>query len=181
MFYARTVVWAPTRTPLNLPEAFTAGDEGGMVTLTLSTTADNGKYGVAVGYKSDLLPEGQYITTDTNGEKLWPDAEILVKTSTEKCGAPVITKQPESLTVVEGSMPGFWVEADGVGLGYQWRKDGEIILPPTGWNEPASPSFRLGSVTVEDSGVYTVEVFNNEGSVMSQEVTLTVISATTVK
>ena len=43
-----TVRWAPTQVALNLPEAFTGP---GRVTLTLSTKATNGGYGVAVGFK----------------------------------------------------------------------------------------------------------------------------------
>lgn len=171
---ARSVTWAPTRIALNLDKPYVA-DKAGTITLTLSTKATIGKYGVAVGTKSDLLPDGVYTTVNENETTTWPNAEILVTTYSDAAGTPVITEQPHSLVVMEGDYPGFYVKAEGVGLGYQWYKDGEIILAPTGWDESVGRTFRLSKVTTADNGVYSVDVFNTAGKVSSVEVTLTVV------
>lgn len=40
---------------------------------------------------------------------------------------PVITASPESRTVCAGASPSFQVTATGLGLAYQWQKDGTDI------------------------------------------------------
>ena len=180
-----TVQWAPTRIGLNLPEMFHGS---GTATLTLRTEATNGGFGVAVGKKSDvgryLLNNGSYRTFN-EAEGGWtdrPQAQMLVQTSGTPVSAPVITAQPQSLTVVEGGNPGFFVEAEGVGLGYQWKKDGGEILKvgnidiTTGFYVFIGPCLRLENVQKSDGGTYTVDVINQVGSVTSVPVTLTVLT-----
>ncbi|WP_159885640.1 immunoglobulin domain-containing protein [Paenibacillus puerhi] len=170
----RTVAWAPTKIALNLPKTFTGK---GRVTLKLSTTATNGGYGIAVGEKSYRVPGGEYVTIESGAKIVWPKAEILMQTSSELQSAPTITVQPKSLRVPEGSVVGFYVEAEGVGLGYQWTRDGKVIYAPDGYNESTGPTFRMQEVTEADSGTYMVHVFNQAGSVSSVPVTLEVIPA----
>ena len=168
----RTVAWAPAQIPLNLPVSFTGE---GRVTLTLSTAATNGGYGVAVGNKSSQLPGSEYAVVNAGGKTVMPKAQMLVKTAAEVLPSPRITAQPKSLRVTAGSTVGFSVGAQGVGNGYQWTKDSEIILSLSGTNDSTAPTFRMQHVTTADSGTYAVQVFNQTGSVTSTSVTLEVL------
>ncbi|NML47124.1 family 43 glycosylhydrolase [Ramlibacter sp. G-1-2-2] len=167
----RTVAWAPTKIALNLPEAFVGQ---GRVTLTLSTAATNGGYGVAVGKKGSALAGGEYRVVQGGTQTVLPNAEMLVQAGALSAQAPTITAQPRSLKVAAGSNVGFLVQADGVGLGYQWLRNGQPVLAPDGYNEWTTAALRLASVTAADSGTYTVQVFNQVGSVTSVPVTLEV-------
>ena len=166
----RTVAWAPEKVVLNLPQAFHGS---GRVTLILSTTATNGGYGVAVGKRGTLL-NGQYTAIKAGTAIELPQAEMLLSTSPAPVGAPSITVQPHSLRVPAGTPVGFLVEAEGVGLGYQWEHDGQVIASPNGYNESTTAALRLPPVTSADAGTYTVKVFNQAGSVTSIPVTLEV-------
>ncbi|WP_169517035.1 family 43 glycosylhydrolase [Azohydromonas australica] len=167
---SRTVAWAPSKVPLNLPQAYTGG---GRVTLTLSANATNGGYGVAVGKKGALL-NGQYVAVKAGTSTPLPDAEILLSTSATTLAPPRITAQPKSIRVSAGSNVGFTVLAEGVGLGYQWQRNGQIIFSPNGYNESTTAALRLSSVTTADSGTYTVTVMNQVGAVTSVPVMLQV-------
>ncbi len=184
-----TVRWAPTQVALNLPEAYTGG---GRVTLTLTTEGTNGGYGVAVGFKEKndryRLNQGSYRTYNEK-EGGWidrPEVEMLVRTSSEALSAPVITVQPQNISSVENGLASFWVQAEGVGVGYRWLKNGEPIYSEYSaesglGSEATAPSFRLQDLTKDDEGIYTVEVFNQVGSVVSDPVSLEVADAYAVK
>jgi hypothetical protein len=167
---ARTVSWAPTKVPLNLPQAFPGG---GRVTLTLSTTATNGGYGVAVGYRGQLA-NSQYVSTKAGTQTVLPTAEILLQTSATPAAAPTITAQPTSVSVAAGTPTGFLVQASGIGLGYQWYHNGQPIIAPDGYDESTTAALRLPAVQASDAGVYTVDVFNTVGTVKSVSVNLVV-------
>lgn len=160
---ARTVRWAPTRAPLNLPQAFTGP---GRVTLTLSTTATNGGYGVAVGARGQLL-NSQYVATKAGTATVLPKAEMLLQMSATPAAAPVITAQPTSVRVSAGTPAGFLVQASGLGLGYQWYHDGQPIVAPDGYNESTTAALRLPAVQASDAGIYTVDVFNQMGTAVT--------------
>jgi hypothetical protein len=84
-------------------------------------------------------------------------------------GAPIITQQPQSRSVLAGTMVSFTVVAGGTGpFGYQWQKDDVAI------NGAFSPTFVIASVAVNDTGAYTVIVTNASGSTPSQAATLSV-------
>jgi hypothetical protein len=84
-------------------------------------------------------------------------------------GAPSITQQPLSRSVLAGTTVSFAVVAGGTGpFGYQWQKDGVAI------NGAISPTFVIASVAVNDTGAYSVIVTNSAGSTPSQAATLTV-------
>jgi len=83
--------------------------------------------------------------------------------------APVITNQPQNLTVSEGNNATFNVTATGTApLNYQWRKNGSNI---SGAN---SSSYTITSADAADAGTYSVAVSNSAGSVTSNNATLTV-------
>jgi plastocyanin len=98
----------------------------------------------------------------------------LVVSST-RAAQPVIAQQPQSVTVKAGTEVGFTVLADGIGVGYQWQRDGVDVASPSGLaGEATAASLRLSNVTAADSGLYTVIVSNPSGSVTSTPARLTV-------
>ncbi len=155
-------------------------------------------YGVAVGLMEDTqdstfsLPGAEYAVVDAEGVKTVREGvDMLIQTSDEAIGIPKILDQSGDLDIEPyaeseitadswaladdpGSATGFYIQAEGVGVGYQWYKDGEPILSPAGWNDSYGPTFRIMYPQVEDSGVYTCYVFNQAGGVWSEPMVLTV-------
>ena len=83
--------------------------------------------------------------------------------------APVITAQPQNISVTSGSNATFTVIAGGSApLSYQWSKGGVAVSGATG------SAYTIGSVQSTDAGGYTVTVSNSLGSVASAAATLTV-------
>ncbi len=86
-------------------------------------------------------------------------------------GAPAITTQPVSQTIVTGAAFNVSVTATGSGLSYQWRKDGNNIAGAT------NATYSIGSVAAGNAGSYTVVVSNIGGNVTSSAAVLSVIPA----
>jgi uncharacterized repeat protein (TIGR01451 family) len=87
---------------------------------------------------------------------------------------PLITVHPQSQTVGFGANVTFSVQATGVSpLTYQWRFKGIDIAGAT------SSALTLNAVGSSDHGVYTVVVTNPNGSTISQEAILTVLTTFT--
>lgn len=84
--------------------------------------------------------------------------------------APTLARQPESVTVLPGQPATFTVSATGTpSLRYQWQRNGMDLPGQT------SASLTLTSVKLTDSGArFRVRVFNDYGSVLSNEATITV-------
>jgi hypothetical protein len=81
---------------------------------------------------------------------------------------PVITGQPQSLTVSLGADATFTVAATGAGpLDYRWRKDGTLLPGET------NASLVISNVTLASGGGYQVRVSNVAGSVISASASLT--------
>ena len=79
----------------------------------------------------------------------------------------VITAQPQPALVTAGSSVTFIVSATGTApLGYQWRKDGNLLV---GANDPV---LNLSGVQMADAGAYDVVVDNIVGSVTSSAASL---------
>ena len=86
--------------------------------------------------------------------------------------APVITNQPQSITVSEGNSASFSVTASGSQpLSYQWRKNTVNISGAT------NSTYTIPAVTTGDAGNYSVVVSNSAGSVTSNNAVLTVTPA----
>ena len=84
---------------------------------------------------------------------------------------PSISVQPVSVTVSNGQPASFSVTASGVPAPvYQWRRNGAAIPNAT------NTTYALGSVTLAETGNYTVLVTNVAGSVTSSNATLAVYS-----
>ena len=83
---------------------------------------------------------------------------------------PVITQQPQSLTVVEGGNACFTVAAiSATPLRYQWRFNGNALANET------NSTLCLTNVQAENQGLYDVVVSDSFGSTNSQVATLTVL------
>jgi hypothetical protein len=84
-------------------------------------------------------------------------------------GAPTISQQPQSRSILAGAAVNFSVVAAGIGpFSYQWQKNNAAI------NGATNSTYSIASATVNDTGAYTVIVDNSNGSTASQAATLTV-------
>lgn len=87
--------------------------------------------------------------------------------------APVITQQPQPLTVPQGGTATFSVTATGSQLSYQWRKGTTNISGAT------AATYTITNVQPSHEGSYNVVITNPGGSVTSNNATLTVTALPT--
>ncbi|HEX3165977.1 MAG TPA: PQQ-dependent sugar dehydrogenase [Chitinophagaceae bacterium] len=86
--------------------------------------------------------------------------------------APIITTQPQSISVSEGNPASFSVTASGSQpLSYQWRKNTSNISGAT------NSTYTIPAVSPGDAGNYSVIVSNGAGSAISNDAVLTVTAA----
>jgi hypothetical protein len=96
-------------------------------------------------------------------------------TVTDRLDAPIITAQPQPLTVGAGHPAAFSVAAARTAISsYQWRFNGDPIPGAT------SASLIIGSVQLADGGNYSVTVANAAGSASSFAARLTVLAPPTL-
>lgn len=85
---------------------------------------------------------------------------------------PVITKQPEVVTSIEGGVAELSVQATGTApMQYQWRVNRSPIARET------NPTLRILDARLSDNGLYDVVVTNEAGSVTSNPALVTVQSS----
>ncbi|MGC4073933.1 MAG: discoidin domain-containing protein [Nibricoccus sp.] len=101
-------------------------------------------------------------------EPLTQLAEMELYGTASASGAPVVTTQPVSVSVMAGQPASFSVQASGSGLGYQWRKNGAPI------SGAIASTFAIAAVGAVDAGNYSVVVSNASGSVVSAAASLNV-------
>ncbi|MEJ2406624.1 MAG: immunoglobulin domain-containing protein [Candidatus Thiodiazotropha sp.] len=109
-----------------------------------TTQSDIGTHSVVVTVSDGELTDSQVVSITVLGN-------VVVD-------PPVIGKQPVSQRVAEGRSVTLSVEATGVGLTYQWTKEGVAITAAT------SPSYTIASATLQDQGAYRVVVTNAQGA-----------------
>lgn len=86
---------------------------------------------------------------------------------------PVIKTQPVNTQIVSGRFGQLFTVADGVpSPEYQWFKDGVAV---SGQN---AASIYFNSIQTSETGVYTVDVYNSQGSITSDPALLTIIDPT---
>lgn len=106
---------------------------------------------------------------------------IELPSQTPEIKVPVITSQPQDVTVKAEKMATFTVEATGTGLTYKWQRDdndGKGFKDCFGNN--SSASFTTGVLSKGCNGYkYRCIVSNSAGSVTSRSATLTVEDDTT--
>ncbi len=115
-----------------------------------------------------LSDAGSYriVATNIAGQLLGSSAATLTVME-----PPVITSQPQNLTVAVAASAMFTVSATGgTPLAYQWRKNGSDLANAT------NASFSIAATTMSDAADYTAIVSNPVGAVTSLVATLTVAS-----
>ena len=85
---------------------------------------------------------------------------------------PTIKTQPVNTQIVSGRFGQLFVVADGVPTAeYQWFKDSTLI------SGQSAASIYFNSIQTSDTGIYTVNVYNSQGSVISDPAVLTIIDS----
>lgn len=101
---------------------------------------------------------------------------IELPSQTPEIKAPVITSQPQDITVKAGETATFTVVATGTDLTYQWERDTGKGFEKWGGIYGKSASFTTGVLSKGGNGFqYRCIVSNSAGSVTSDSATLTVI------
>jgi hypothetical protein len=91
-----------------------------------------------------------------------------------KCGGPVITSQPQSLTVVAGTNAVFSVSASGnLPINYQWQLNGAALPNAT------DATLNIIGVQPANAGNYSVKLGNSFGTTTSAVALLTVLAPPT--
>ena len=128
-----------------------AGQTSNSLTLASATTNNAGTYTVVVTNNAGTVTSSPAILT------------VIV------LSPPVITAQPQNLTVTNGNNATFTVTATNGLLTYQWYfKTNNVLASQT------NNSLILASTTTNSAGAYTVVVANGSGSVTSSPAVLTV-------
>ena len=105
---------------------------------------------------------------------------IELPSQTPEIKAPVITSQPQDITVKAGERATFTVVATGTGLTYKWENDTGKGFKEWGGIYGKGASFTTGVLSEECNGFkYRCIVSNSAGSVTSDSATLTVIDDAT--
>ena len=114
------------------------------------------------------------LLSDTDGDGFSDGVEVKAgssPTSADGTPLPEIVADPVGATKEFGQSYRFEVLASGTGLTYQWKRDGQNVIGGS------NPYLELASLTVSDSGSYSVTVSNSYGSVTSSPVYLSVTQA----
>lgn len=122
------------------------GANGPEVTISQASRADAGEYSVEVSNEAGSIESSALLTV---------------------VSPPVITAQPEAVSVRRGELVEFQVEATGDDLSFQWTRDGVPV------GDDDSTLF-IEAVTAADAGQYQVTVSNIAGEIESRVVRLTV-------
>jgi uncharacterized protein (TIGR03437 family) len=131
-----------------------AGATASTYSLATTTAADADNYDVVV--------------TGTCGTVSSNPVTLSVNNTT------AITAQPTNQTVCTGNNTTFSVTASGIGLTYQWRKDGVALIGAT------SSSYNINVTALSDVGNYEVVITGVCGAVTSNSASLTVNAATAI-
>jgi hypothetical protein len=95
----------------------------------------------------------------------------LVLNTTAGGAPPVITVAPSPVVAAAGKTARLSVTATGAGLTYQWRKAGRNISNGANISGATSAELTISDFSAADVGVYSVAVFNPNGSVISGNAT----------
>ncbi|MGA2246022.1 MAG: immunoglobulin domain-containing protein, partial [Verrucomicrobiota bacterium] len=187
-----------------LPPAITGQPEG----LTV-TNGNPASFGVTVSGTAPLVCRWQKNGADlTDGGNLSGSATtslLLSSTTTNDAGnytviitnawgsvtssvalltvvlPPVITGQPQSLTVTNGNSASFAVTASGTApLSYRWQNNGTDLTDGGGLSGSTTAHLFLISTAPNEAGDYTVVIASAWGSVTSSVASLTIVIPPTV-
>jgi len=157
------------------------GGPAGMSSYAWSITSGNGSIpGAADQPTVDVLAGAlgsytlQLTIVDSNGCTSTCSIIVTVNES------PTIVSQPVGGTVGYGAPFSFTVGATGGGLSYQWYRDGVPLVDGGTISGATTAMLSINSTVREDSGLYTVVVSNNCGSITSEPAYLEVNGNATV-
>lgn len=152
--------------------------EGGSVKIFADSEFTVTATGATVGEMQAAGEEGYYYVLTG----IAADTTVVVnKVTTPVVTAPIITGQPQNVSVQEGQKATFSVTATGDNLSYQWqtnRNDGNGFVNLSG---ATSASYMTSTVDMDCNGFkYQCIVSNEGGSVTTNIATLTVTESTSV-
>jgi alpha-tubulin suppressor-like RCC1 family protein len=127
------------------------------LTINAYTTADSGRYRARV--------------TNKGGSARSNEATVTITLP----GAPVISTPPANRTALAGDYSvTFSVGAGGIGLRYQWQKNGVDLAASSHYSGVNSSVLSIYSLQTDDAGSYAVRVWNAGGERTSDAAVLTV-------
>ena len=137
------------------------------VLIENSTPASSGQYSWDVPSNlSGLDYRIRLSDADDDGISDFSDSDFTIG------GPPMITTQPQNTEACSGEDVTISIVADGIGLQYQWLKDGNVLPGET------SSSLQLDDVNLDDAGSYTCQVSGLCGSpIPSMEGSLVILSS----
>ena len=149
---------------LNGANLIDAGEISGSLTSTLTvsnvTLASVGAYSVILSNAAGVLASSNALLT------IVPSA-------------PVITVQPANQTVLAEAPASFSVAAVGnTPYAYNWRLNGTNLINGTVFSGVTRSTLVVSNVTTANTGIYTVQVGNSLGTVVSTGAVLSVIPVT---
>jgi sialate O-acetylesterase len=114
-----------------------------------------------------------YVIAQDNSGARTTSSTVNISVNAATAG-PVITNQPDSLTVAAGANASFGVTATGTALTYLWRQD-EAPITATNVTGIESPTLTITGTTSANAGIYSVVVSDGVNpNVVSTDATLTV-------
>ena len=121
------------------------------------------------GTPGDTQPDGLRINSREADTVAIPGPQLKIL-GAQTALAPLITSQPASVTVTEGTPARFQVSATGTsGLSYQWFRNGVAVTGAT------DPGFTTANVTAADHlARYSVRISSAAGTITSSEAVLSV-------
>ena len=146
---------------------------GAKIGVTTESNPDNDD---SIIFTNDSASAEYFISDNSKYETANASGQVVLKLKAETTTeAPMITTQPQSVSVKAGEMATFTVVAAGTDLSYQWRvnkNDNAGFADIVGAN---SESYTLNAVSKDCNGYqYQCVVSNTGNSVTSDTVTLTV-------
>jgi hypothetical protein len=102
-------------------------------------------------------------------------ALVILKVQTPTSQPPQIVQSPLNQTVIAAASATFSVSATGLGLSYQWRKNGVNLSDGGNVAGATTSCLTLSGVQASDAANYDVVVTNSDGAVTSAAATLTVL------
>ena len=141
-------------------------------------TEDSGTITLVAGQKYDIVMEyyenswGAELalswSSASRSKQIIPQAQLYHTLAVQE--APAITTQPQDVSVNTGQTATFTVTASGTApLSYQWSRDGAVISGATASSYTTPPT-----VSGDNGAVFSVEISNSYGSVISNDAILTV-------
>jgi uncharacterized cupredoxin-like copper-binding protein len=162
---APQITQQPTSATINAGQSATLEVSASGNPLAFQWFGSNGVTGDTTSSRYTTSVAGRYYVVVSNTAGSVRSAEVTVTV----VSAPVITRQPQSVTINPGQTTTLSVVATGVNLTYQWQLNGAPIGGATG------ASFVTGTL-----GTYRVVVTNSAGSLTSDAAVVSASAAPTI-